>query len=354
MQDLNIPAQRKWWYYLTAWWFFLTAPPNPPVGASLEARERVRKGRVLSISIFILFLFTIPSVGAALTGPNKTLLPNLGVLMIVYIISAILNRSGRIEVAGLFLLVLQLLSGMFNIVTTPGGISPDVIPLFFILLIPVLISSAVLPPILVFFFAITNVLFSWYAISFLPHTPNLNLSIAFANGVFLPATLQGTIACLSFISAYNLNKSIVERDRAEEIARLQQHISEQTNQIAAEKVDLDRSIELITQVQTRAANGDLSARVPLDNNNVLWSVAGTLNNLIARLQRVQEAEKELMITQMRAQELAQAILLWKAGKGAPRQVRTGTVIDPIIMALFSSDAPSPSSRSIEAGQNRRV
>ena len=93
---------------------------------------------------------------------------------------------------------------------------------------------------------------------------------------------------------------------------------------------------MILQTQTRVANGDLSARVPLTSENVLWSVAGTLNNLITRLQRAQGAEEQLERTKSSAGWLVSIMRNHKTGQPSGRYTRTGTVIDPIAMELFSS------------------
>ncbi|GAC1360375.1 MAG: hypothetical protein NVS2B12_09140 [Ktedonobacteraceae bacterium] len=42
-------------------------------------------------------------------------------------------------------------------------------------------------------------------------------------------------------------------------------------------MQLDASIQQIVQTYMRIANGDFDARVPLNQDNVLWQVAGSLN-----------------------------------------------------------------------------
>jgi hypothetical protein len=43
----------------------------------------------------------------------------------------------------------------------------------------------------------------------------------------------------------------------------------------------------------RVANGDLSARVPFDETQVLWQLTGSLNTLLTRYQHAKYAEEEL-------------------------------------------------------------
>src|SRR5690349_22119005 len=40
----------------------------------------------------------------------------------------------------------------------------------------------------------------------------------------------------------------------------------------------------------RAANGDYTARAPLGQDNLLWQIASSLNNLLSRLQRSRSEE----------------------------------------------------------------
>ena len=59
----------------------------------------------------------------------------------------------------------------------------------------------------------------------------------------------------------------------------------QAEEAAQQKRQLDASIQKIVETHMRVANGDFSARVPLTDDNVLWQISGSLNNLLSRAQR---------------------------------------------------------------------
>ncbi|GCE13850.1 hypothetical protein [Tengunoibacter tsumagoiensis] len=325
------------WTRLVRRWYRLAAPADPPPTAPFEARDIVRRARLASVIIFIVLIGNIPSLPPALTGPNKILLPVLGVQLVATILAAVFNKRGRVTLGGL-LVVLSLAIGMMaNIATTPGGITVQAIPLFAILSIPEIVAAAMLPAFWVFIIAAINIAFSFFAISNM-HAPNLStqdLTFAIQDGAFLTATVQIVIAGVSFLWNMSLSRALREKDQAEEISRLERDLSEQSMELVRQKEQLEQSIGLIIQTQSRVANGDLNARVPLTQDNVLWSVAGTLNNLISRLQRLRTVEHELELTKTSANNLVTVLRSSKMGMSRMRYQRSGTVVDPIAAEVLS-------------------
>ena len=320
------------------WWYRFAAPPLPPANASLEVREIARQGRLTSIVIFILIFLNFGSVPSAISGLNSALTIVLVVSFIAIGVSVFLNRRGLVVWAGLLLVLVHLIGIMLNLFTTPTGLSFQVISSFAILILPTLLAAALLPAASVFFFAILSTLFCFFAVTFMPHAKGFEApaSLIFVQGVVLPAVVQGATAGIAFLWVSSLQRALRERDQAEEVARLERDLSEQTEVMARQKEQLEQSINMILQTQMRVANGDLSARVPLTSDNVLWSVAGTLNNLITRLQRAQGAEEQLERTKSSAGWLISILRNRKAGQPSSTYARTGTVIDPIAMELFSA------------------
>ncbi len=335
LQNVQLATRKRRNYF--NWWYRFTAPPVPPPNASLEVREIARQGRLTSIVIFILIFLNFGSVPSAVAGLNPALLIVLIVSFITIGAAIVLNRRGSVFWAGLILVLVHAIGIMINLFTTPSGLSFQVISSFAILILPTLLAAALLPASSVFIFAILSTLFCFLAIKFMPYSTGFNAapSLVFVQGVVLPAVVQGATAGISFLWVSSLQRALRERDQAEEVARLERDLSEQAEIMAQQKVQLDQSISMILQTQTRVANGDLSARVPLTSENVLWSVAGTLNNLITRLQRAQNAEEQLERTRASANWLVSIMRNHKAGQSAGRYTRTGTVIDPIAMELFS-------------------
>jgi hypothetical protein len=88
-------------------------------------------------------------------------------------------------------------------------------------------------------------------------------------------------------TAYKLNQTIAE------IIALERSNAEQ-------KYQLEAGIQLILQTHVQTANGNFSARAPLTEDHVLWQIAYSLNNLLARLQRLSQADIELHQTKLNA------------------------------------------------------
>ena len=86
-------------------------------------------------------------------------------------------------------------------------------------------------------------------------------------------------------TAYKLNQTIAE------IIALERSNAEQ-------KYQLEAGIQLILQTHVQTANGDFTARAPLAEDHVLWQIAYSLNNLLARLQRLSQADTELRQTKL--------------------------------------------------------
>ncbi len=341
LQNIQLVRRKRRDYF--GWWYRFTAPPIPPPNAPLEQREIARQGRLTSIVIFILIFLNVGSVPSATSGLNKALIGVLIASFIIIGISIVLNRRGLVFWAGLLLVLIHAIGIMINLYTTPTGLSFQVISSFAILILPTLLAAALLPAGTVFLFAALNTIFCFLAVMFMPHAKGFNdpASLVFVQGVVLPAVVQGATAGISFLWVSSLQRALRERDQAEEVARLERDLSEQTEIMAQQKVQLEQSISMILQTQTRVANGDLNARVPLTSDNVLWSVAGTLNNLITRLQRAQNAEEQLERTHASAGWLVNIMRNHKAGQPIGRYTRTGTVIDSIAMELFSPADTQP-------------
>ncbi|GCE17324.1 hypothetical protein [Dictyobacter kobayashii] len=334
------------WRRIANWWYGISTPPEPGGAAPYEEREVIRRSRLASIIILIVFIGNFPSLPAAIIGPNKILLPILGIQLIATIVAFFLNKRGHVNWAGALVVFFLAIGMMANVATNPGGITVQVVPLFAILVIPEILAAAMLPAYWVFIMALINIVFSFYAITYM-HAPNLSqqdLQFAYSNGGALTATVQVIVAGVSFLWNLSLGRALREKDQAEEIARLESDLSEQSMQIMREKEQLEQSIELIIQTQSRVANGDLNARVPLTQDNVLWSVGGALNNMISRLQRTRATEKELEVTRNSAATLINLIRARKAGMPGPQYNRTGTVIDAITMEVFS---PNEQRRAID-------
>jgi hypothetical protein len=338
--DPSSTRQRGFWTR----WYRLTSPPEVPSNASLEKREIVRRGRLASIIYLILYLFSLPSLPPVLFGfgPNKLVQPLFLFIILIIIIATYLNRIGSVTAGGFVLITAFSAIGMIDILANPGGLSLGQTALFGLFLIPEILSAAIMPAFYVFIFAIINSAFFFVAVTYLHHATGLSTSDAYLYGFFFNVTMQGIIAGVAFLWSYSMQKALKERDQAEEIARLERDLSDKTMLMAQQTRLLEQSILLINQTQAQVANGDLSARVPLTRENVLWSVAGTLNNLISRLQRSRAIEQKYEQTERGIIQLMAVLHAYESGQPTAEYTHTGTIADLLAVDLLPPSPKNPS------------
>lgn len=277
------------------WWYRLASPPEPESTASYKAMERFRRGRAGSQIILGLYILLIIAIPAGFVGTNIYLIPIVIGSLLALILGTILNRLGMITVAGIIVVLTFVAFPITNIVTTPGGLSMLVLPLYGLLILPLLCAVSFLPPWWVFVTALANCAFTVYSLTYLPRTAELSaiLAIAFA-GILTPIILsQAIVSIVAFAWVQGNSLALGRADRAEELARLEHDLALQAEVASQQKQLLEASIQKIIETHMRVANGDFNARVPLTEDNVLWQISGSLNNLLARAQRLRQDSFEL-------------------------------------------------------------
>ena len=286
------------------WWYRLTAPSEPDHAASFKETERFRRGRTGSQIILALYLLLIASVFAGFVGTNKYLIPIVIGSSFLLLLGTILNRIGKISLAGILVVLTFIAFPMLNIVLTPGGLSMLVLPLFALLVLPLLCTVSFLPPWWVFVVALGNCLFTWFSLTFLPRTAELDaiLAIAFA-GIIVPIIFsQIIVSIVAYAWVQGTTQALIRANHAEEIARLEHDLGLQAEEAAQQKQLLEASIQKIVETHMHVANGNLNARVPLTDENVLWQISGSLNNLLARTQRWRLDAEQLQQTRIALQQ----------------------------------------------------
>ena len=104
------------------WWYRIASPPEPDDLAPFEERERFRRGRTGSqISLFLYALLFI-SFPAAFAGSNSFLIAILIIDLFILTLAMILNRLGKVSIAGIMVVLSFTASPTVNILTTPGGV----------------------------------------------------------------------------------------------------------------------------------------------------------------------------------------------------------------------------------------
>ena len=254
---------------------------------------------------FIL-VFLVGPIG--IFGPNHQILfVALGLLVLIGICSP-LNKAGYVNTVGLILSLSVNLGIYSSILRSPGGLAPDTIAIFDMLVFAEVFVASLLPINWVIPDALMNMVFCYVVLTYWPMTPLL-AQIMHGGGYFTilsrPIQIHLIVTVVLYLWVRSATQSIRRADRAEEIAKLQHDIAAKEHVIVEEKRQLDASIQDIVQTHMQVSNGNLSARVPLREGSTLWPVAISLNNLLSRIQRLQSAEQELQRITPRLHHAAQ-------------------------------------------------
>ncbi len=307
-QDNNksafVPVQQKRSRLSRAlkWWYRFTAPSEAAPNASLTERELVRRGQLSSTILLVMLLFTLSSLAAALLEGNRSLLFIMIPSLIVSIIVLILNRLGKGMTAGVLLVAGFELGYMVSLLRTPGGLSVSDLPRFDLLVEAVLLAVSFLPARIIPWIALSNCLFIWITLVFMPHTPDLGNLLRTSSFTVIedPIALQIIVASVTYLWVRSTNQAIERADNAELVVALQQTLADQ-------KKELESGIQQILHTHVQIANGNFRARAPLAQDNALWQIAVSLNNLLSRFQRFGETEQAFRQTQYELQWTREAL-----------------------------------------------
>ncbi|HET8841919.1 MAG TPA: hypothetical protein VFN35_10655, partial [Ktedonobacteraceae bacterium] len=289
---LTLHQQESKYFY---WWYRLASPSRPDSLAPFKEKERFRRGRTGSQIIPALYVLLLVSFPAGFAGTNPFLTTIVIGGLLALTMATIFNRLGMVNTAGFIVLLTFTAYPMVNIATTPGGLGMLVLPLFGLLILPVLCAISFLPEWWAFVVAAVNILFTVFVLIYLPQTAELNaiLVVDFA-GIVTPIILsQMIVSVVAYLWVHGTTQALRRADRAEEIARLEHDLALQAEASGQQQQQLESSIQKIVETHMRVANGEFSARVPLTEDNVLWQISGSLNNLLSRLQRLHQDSAEL-------------------------------------------------------------
>jgi hypothetical protein len=265
-------------------WYSLASSRDPGRNAPFQEMERFRRSRTGSTIILPLFVLLLVAIPAGYVGTNSSLIPIVIGSFFTLGIATVFNRLGKVNVAGVLVVLTFLAFPILSIITTQDGLSVLILPLYGLLVLPLLCAVSFLPAWWVFVVAAGNCIFTWVSLMYLPRTAELSalLTIALAGTITPIILVQMSIAIVAYFWVQSSTQAIMRADRAEELARLEHDMASQAEKAAQEKQQLEASIQKIVETHMRVANGEFSARVPLGEGNVLWRVAVPLNNLIKR------------------------------------------------------------------------
>lgn len=361
------PSRQQGRSGLLEWWYKVTAPQDAQSGDSFDKRELIRRGRLASTILFFFGIILLLVLSIGVVGPNHIIAVVATILLLIVAIAAALNRQGYSNIAGLIISFALNLAIVVVILTSPGGLSASSLGLFDLLVFVELFVASLLPVNWVFVAATTNIAFIATDLLTQHRTPNFSVVMATDSYPILlrPIMLHIIVTVVLWLWVRSATQAIARADRAEVIASLEHAVAEQERAVAQQKRMLDRSIQQIVETHTRVANGDFSARVPLTQENVLWQIAGSLNNLLTRLQRLQYEVQELQGVKQEHRRLREVMTyVLNAFRGARveqqpvRLTQTNTLLDPLLRELngksfASKQFPFPSEKRVPFQQQER-
>lgn len=321
---------------LLIWWYQLSLPRHTPNVTPIE-RERVRYARLTSnftLLILVASILLLPLSVINTFNSSSSILAfiSLGIVLT----SVIFSKLGLNVVAASLLVLNTIIQVSGTMLTNP--LDPSMIPIFDVLVIPVILSGALMPPAAALVTGGANSAIILLIAAFQPHTAYYaqmsKLGSYSITLIALPVTIQLLVAVITFVIMRSLQATIRRADRAEEIVSLQQEVAQHERAEAKNQQQLAEGISIISQVHTAIANGNLDARVPLHAEHVLWQVAIPLNNLLNRVQHWKEHAEQHERTQT---AVAQIVAELQRAQIQHVPVRlpqhTGTPIDPLLIEM---------------------
>jgi hypothetical protein len=315
---------------ILGWWYKLTAPHITSARPTLAERELLRHGRLAATLIFAILVLGIINIPVAALNPNPSELYGDVAGIIGCVAALALNRRGYVAAASILLAALLELGFAGIILAAPGGLTVPDLLLMPLLALTELIVVSLLAPWTVFLVALINSVFVLVIILEWPTDATIHMLLNQPGAASLiispPITLYLIVALVTFLWVRGATSALVARDRAEEFAALEHEVAEQRR-------DLEVGMRQIHDTLVRVANGDYTARAPLSQDNVLWQLSASLNTMIARQQKVSDAQYQLQRASSEVTRLVEAVRQARAGRPPLWPAETGTIVDPLIREM---------------------
>jgi hypothetical protein len=243
--------------------------------------------------------------------------------LLISFVALLFNRFGFSNVAGLLITSYVFASVCTVILNSPPGLNTTTLGLFYTLVFVEVLAASLLPVNWVLLAAIVNIAF---VIGYL----SLQMkALAFAHA--MPADFFAVVIRVISVHVFvvlvlwlwvrSATQAIKRADRAEELATRERQIQKLQLAELQQKDELEKDIELILQTHVQVSNGNFQARAPLSQDNLLWQIAYSLNNLIGRLQTYSQAETELAHARQTIARLTEEL------QEAKRKQRPGPALD---------------------------
>lgn len=337
-------------------WLWLTGPRPGRFGTDIAGQERLRRSRLVSVLLVVVAAAILLLIVGAVTLPilwQAVLLDSaLGLCAVL------LNRVGQVTLSGLTIIALIDFGVLGFIITeasnspTDPGLSYHGVGVFYIFILGTLTAGMVLPNRFILLIGALHVGLIVAVFSLLPPSHLLQAEILAHDGGQGYETLLGPIlvqvcgAADVWLFAWSVDHAILRASRAEELAEARARLNVQTRQIAGQKRRLEEAISVVQNVQARVANGDYSARVSLQENELL-PLAVSFNILAERLGRHRSIEQDYHRLEGALQQLLEACSALARGAAPAAMRATGTVADRIYP--FLTRMQHIVSRSVQVG-----
>ncbi len=227
------------------WWYSIGAPTNVPDDAPLVDRERVRLGKLTSLVLFIDLIETGIALTSSLQNPDPVVkFFQMGAILVL-IVALWLNRQGRTRVAGILVIFIleQAIAGLF--LSMPGGrLTSFYLPLFSLMLEPLLITVSLFPIWIVFPLMFYHISLIICILTFVPKTPELVGYIQTMPFIIygIPITTQIFASFIAFIWVQSAREEMRRAETEKEVNRLTQKLAEQMSVSAMQSQILEHNL----------------------------------------------------------------------------------------------------------------
>ena len=320
---------------LFGWWYRIAAPPEVPDDAPLRNRMCVRSGKLTSMIILFEIIAAVVTLLVLIIQNNVFATSIVGIVLISLIIGATLNRLGKTTTAGVLLIVVEEIGVIASILAPGSVLRSEALIDFNFFIVAELVAASLLTPWVTLSLTLSNCLITAAIITFTPKAPELIQDLQYrAFYIYTyPIEIQLLVTMVCFLWVRSTFREMARANSAEEISNLTMALAKHQQTENLEKQQLEESIQRILLVHMEVANGNWHARVSLDQQNVLWSLAGSLNNLLARLQSWRYDAIQLQKNEQAIQQLLQEIQKAKWEKTPLQAYTTGTSLDAVIQEI---------------------
>jgi hypothetical protein len=344
LQEISTPRRGFWGH-----WLNLTAlPRSEGTTAGPLKREELRKSELVGYFLFVLFLFMVFDFVLALRHP-LTSLATVFLFLLVLIGVAWLNHKGKTNIAGTCLVLGMIFAVMSVIifVLSRRENAADLLASYDFFVYPILIGSLFLPRNVLFPLTGLSIAFVVFHVLYGQHPAAVDVVLAESGpltAILRPTSIIFTVSVIAWVAMGNFRRSLLQVDRAEELIAARQIVSEQAQQLANQNTRLAAGIAQVLHVHQEAARGNYAVRAQVYNEDLIWQVGHSLNNLLIRYERLALDSQELAQTRKEIEQIAYSLEETAQNRPCPLPPVNTPVGKHMIFALRHMQAVRPAMR----------